>query len=247
MLEHAADRLHIVIYATSKNAFLSGSKGILEKYILYNRLGKQEIRSRPAHFNIKDPAFWEGRYNRFKAYIRLCCTINHDLEWLYERKPKKITYYNFLLSQLNKFWVGGPAPAPYAFKPGAVEAKIGNGSMPDARGVSFTASAGGHLLIKWDTQIKNSDEHANDILQVILITADGSFGTWLPICGEPEKAIRRTDGNTGFDWIVPKEFLEAVPCEAFCAIKFLSEKKQGGGRKGNFRFPVGIMPITLIL
>jgi hypothetical protein len=246
MLELAAEHLNIVKYAISDNAFLFNSKGIMEKFILYKRLGKQEIRCRPAHFNIKDPAFWEGRYNRFKAYIQLCRTINHDLQRLYEFKPERITYYNLLLKQLNKFWDGGPAPAPYTFTPGVTEVTIGNGTMSDARNVSFTASAGGHLLINWETTTEFPEENADDILQVMLITADGSFGIWLPICGPPETVLRRKDGATGFDWIIPPDFLTPIPCEAFCAIKFQSGKESEVKVNGNFIFPIGITPIMLI-
>jgi hypothetical protein len=246
LLEHAAGRMGIIKYAHTTNAWLSGGRGTIERMILYERFGKLRMRTRPHHFNIKDMTYWQGRIDRFKEFIRLGKSTNHDLDNLYESKPEKMTFFNLMISQMSKFWIGGPAPWPYAFSPGTVEVVIGNGSMPDARGITFTPFAGGHLFIKWDPTVLYPNEHADDVLQLMLIAGDGSGGIWLPFCTPPVAGICRSDGTAGFDWTVPSSFLKAIPCEVFCAIKFRSGSGTMAGITGNFRFPAGITPITLI-
>jgi hypothetical protein len=246
MAEAAAEKLIIVKYAISNNAWLSGGRGKIEGFVIYSREGKLIIRSRPKQYKIKKPKNWKGRWNYFKDYLKLTRTINYDLERLYEKKVEGKTYYNLLLSQISKLWTGGPTPAPYHFSPGTADVIIGNGTMADARGVIFTASAGGHLLINWDTAVLHSNEHADDVLQVMLIAGDGSSGIWLPQCAPPETGICRADGITGFDWKVPSTFLKSIPCEVYCSIKFRTGTELMERVTGNFRFTAGMMPVTLI-
>ena len=204
------------------------------------------MRARPSHFNIKDPAYWQGRNERFKELMKLVKSTNHSLAELYETGPEKGTFYNLLISQMGNFWTGGPAPALYAFTPGEVEVNIGNGTMPDARNVVYSPQSGGHLLITWDTTITFPEEHEDDILQVMLIIKTGEFGVWLPmIKTSPGPWVKRRDGIC--KWEVPKVFLNpAVSLEAYCAVKFKAGTELAGKVKGIFRFPVGVVPITLI-
>jgi hypothetical protein len=246
LLELAVDRTGIVKYATTTNAFMWGSKGKVERMVMYSRCGKQVMRARPSHFNIKDPGYWKGRSERFKELMKLVKSTNHSLSELYETRPEKGTFYNLLISQMGVFWTGGPAPALYAFTPGEIEVNIGNGTMPDAREVVFTPEAGGKLQIAWDTACNFPNEHDDDILQVMLIIKTGEFGVWLPmIKTSPGPYVKRSDGICV--WEVPKVFLNpAVSIEAYCAVKFKAGALLDGKAKGIFKFPAGMMAITLM-
>ena len=246
VVRFAAEQLGVVKHITSTNAIMFGSKGKLERVVFYSRKSEQRIRTRAHHFNIKDLTYWQGRFNRLKAFLKLGKSINFDLADMYETEPEKQTFYNLMISQMSKFWVGGPAPAPYVFKPGNVDVEIGNGNMPDARDVVFTPQSGGKLQITWDTSLTYPDEHDDDILQIMLIIETGAFGLWLPmIAVSPGPYVKRNDGT--YTWAVSKEFLNpSVTLKCYCAVKFKAGAELAGKIKGIFKFPVGTTPITLI-
>jgi len=246
LIRLAAERVGIVKYATTVNPWMSGEKGRNDQLIFYDRNGEECTRRRPHKFSMKDPKYWTGRWNRFREFLRLGQSIKYNLADIFETKLPKMTYFNMMLRQLNKFWVGGPAPAPYVFTPGVVEVWVGGGTMPDARDVVFTPQAGGKLKISWDTSLTYPCEYDDDILQVLIITEKGLFGVCMPkIVTGPGVYVKRNDGT--YTWTVPSEFLNpAVSLKCYCAVKFKAGAELSGKVKGIFKFPVGITPITLL-
>jgi hypothetical protein len=242
ILEQLAEKMGIVRYAISVNPWMSGERGRIDQLIFYKRKDVLCTRRRPQKFKRKDPASWQGRLNRFSEYMKLGKCFNFKLAELYETEEPKLTFFNMLTKQLNKFWVGGPAPAPYVFTPGAIDVKIGNGSLPDARNVMFTPSAGLQLSITWDASLLYDVEYDDDVLQVMLLKNDGTAGKWFDEVDTPP--VKRSAGSATI--MVPNEIVDSSAPKIYCAIKFKAGAEMGGKAKGIFRFPLGIEVITLI-
>lgn len=210
------------------------NKGRLGNKVYVNSLGKSLIRSRPSHFNIKDPAKWENRWSKFSASFNLARSMNHDLSSLFQGNPQKRTWFHFLSSQLSKFWVKQP-DGKFLFSPGFRDVIIGKGTLPDACMVVFSSPSKNTLKISFDNTITYPSEKEDNTLQLMFISQNGDNSFWADLT-----SVTRSSGTATYT--IPVSFGTQI----YPSVKFKSVINNTEDIKGIFHFPHGMQPVSIL-